>query len=661
MTRKTLVFVCAVLSALTVAPASFAQSDVPWMPPAIAATCERLAQSHERTLRAAAAGPMRTAPLDANALATCFATRSARDGAWLSTARDVTLAPGDRLRPASGIRVLYFISPDGSTITAGEDVLGPFARIRDEQRFFIDDFDRDGRADALFTTTDRSSPAALFSVRSGAIVRASVLSGFESAVADDVDSDGRADLVAEVRFNVPAECTAGPAIDFAEPILRWVALADGARFVTDSDGAKAFVRAQCPSRPTVFVPTTASSSWSLEAQLRPMLRRVACARVWGASPADIAAQLPRRWPSQLQCLPRERIVAFANDVRPPLVLAALPNAVATTPAPRGQDAGRAPFEPGQPVLAQFTLDAATPALRTHCARRAQRVTAFIRSFRGTLAFSLGWLSANSVYFDDMARCHLAGSDAWVDDVSLERAWIDGAIALRGSTRVEFVGRSGRVTSGAKTHVASDGPHRVRWRVIGAFDFDHDGSSEGIVSDRDAYEREARVAVLSARSGAIELYAPSLAVPPAEAVADVDDDGQWDLVYNARAPYPTTVDPPTYARLPTLSLVAHGLPDGTFSLDDAVAREVAERQCSNMPRRFIALDSPTTPYEVPYIESVDAVACARLRGATAEQIVQQIIAELATNDSVTPGDAEALMLQAVWKPPFRLAAAPPRRP
>jgi hypothetical protein len=91
-------------------------------------------------------------------------------------------------------------------LSASAAVLGSYAQMSATQQQRVADCDNDGRPELLLSSTNPAEPSVLLTVRDNSIVRSSLLSEFEHAVFDDVDSDGRADLVEPIRFTLPAEC-----------------------------------------------------------------------------------------------------------------------------------------------------------------------------------------------------------------------------------------------------------------------------------------------------------------------------------------------------------------------------------------------------------------------------------------------------------------------
>lgn len=140
------------------------------------------------------------------------------------------------------------------------------------------------------------------------------------------------------------------------------------------------------------------------------------------------------------------------------------------------------------------------------------------------------------------------------------------------------------------------------------DFDHDARPEALVlhwESVDNAHRDPKVVIWTSRSpGALRRYAP--AVPYfAFAIFDLDHDGRPDLAFN---PYAKSVTEPSVyvANFPrhTLvdwSLLAHALPDGTFSTNDDVATGYAKKLCP-VPIRQLPQERDDWPY---------AIHCAKL--------------------------------------------------
>lgn len=106
----------------------------------------------------------------------------------------------------------------------------------------------------------------------------------------DVDADGRLDLV-YFPYRARGESVFGFALDTSEAKLAFLAhaLPDGS-FATDDAAARAFAQRACPIAPSGLVLGDGTKD--------PFAvgRRVACARVWGVTPADLARPLKESCP-----------------------------------------------------------------------------------------------------------------------------------------------------------------------------------------------------------------------------------------------------------------------------------------------------------------------------------------------------------------------------
>lgn len=151
-----------------------------------------------------------------------------------------------------------------------------------------------------------------------------------------------------------------------------------------------------------------------------------------------------------------------------------------------------------------------------------------------------------------------------------------------------------------------------------FDFDRDGEPELLllaeVSQTEG-STESRSWLWTFKDGAITPYAPAAGLDIA-AMDDADKDGAPDLVLmpyvgesdNNEAAFPEPVTGPSF--------LAHTLPDGSFSMTDAVAEAHAKNQCPSRPEKLIVMDRkrPVQGEE----RSLRNVVCARVWGASAEE-------------------------------------------
>lgn len=163
---------------------------------------------------------------------------------------------------------------------------------------------------------------------------------------------------------------------------------------------------------------------------------------------------------------------------------------------------------------------------------------------------------------------------------------------------------------------------TRFVAFSGFDWDHDGESEVFlrfeendqgVEDAPTGSRCGRV--WSFRGGAIVPYAPAGSYK-LERMEDVDHDGRPDLTthgaYVGALVYGDTPPPINDERGP--ELVLHSVADGTFSLTDAAAVAGTRARCA-------ALEADTS-----YGLNLGRVACARMHGRTAAQVLAAVRAE-----------------------------------
>lgn len=180
----------------------------------------------------------------------------------------------------------------------------------------------------------------------------------------------------------------------------------------------------------------------------------------------------------------------------------------------------------------------------------------------------------------------------------------------GAARAEYVS-NGVVTKGSL----------IAWRSLGdvrGFDYDGDGEAELLVEGRSAERWAAwldglKVApfgfalVLRADAGAIGPLA-STAGMSALGFDDVDGDGRPDLVVT---PLLTGRDGDVSSwTFEGPKTVAHSLPGGAFSTDDAVAADVRRRACAKS----------ATLERAHAVELFAAAVCARVHGAPVAEVV-----------------------------------------
>jgi hypothetical protein len=154
------------------------------------------------------------------------------------------------------------------------------------------------------------------------------------------------------------------------------------------------------------------------------------------------------------------------------------------------------------------------------------------------------------------------------------------------------------------------------------DYDGDGHAELLLTTEDrAHEHfERDNYILSVSGDRVRTY-PALEGVDIERIEDVDEDGLPDVVSIAvHYPgewcfemdlIPVGVPPVLY----------HARPDGSFSFTDEVARAFLREQCPTLPTKLVVphdRDSPSWD-----MRARQAIACARMWGASKEAVVEQI--------------------------------------
>jgi hypothetical protein len=190
-----------------------------------------------------------------------------------------------------------------------------------------------------------------------------------------------------------------------------------------------------------------------------------------------------------------------------------------------------------------------------------------------------------------------------------------------------------------------------------FDFDGDGEDEILLRLARAPGGKERVVaghLWSFSGGSIGRYARAPDVD-VEALRDVDLDGRPDLETFAPWQAPSRLGspcaPPVY-RVHGPLLVAHARPDGTFVLDDDVATMVAQTSCAGALAPFAIAPSTTAPPDG--VRIVTSLACARLRGATSDELRSVIDASCVPTDDDACARTPACDDARVWR---RFADAP----
>jgi hypothetical protein len=159
------------------------------------------------------------------------------------------------------------------------------------------------------------------------------------------------------------------------------------------------------------------------------------------------------------------------------------------------------------------------------------------------------------------------------------------------------------------------PDMPQGELIEAFDWDGDGCPEIVVVT------DGELAIWTYREGRTERYAPSETLT-FDGVEDVDSDGRPDLVDHRFTRERPDCLRTNQARIGGPIVVLHSMIDGTFAENDEVARAHLLRQCPNPPKRLLVGKAGTLDPD----RSLRNIACARLWGATGEQVEAQVLRE-----------------------------------
>lgn len=189
------------------------------------------------------------------------------------------------------------------------------------------DYDGDGVPELIMQISGRYhegeafASGRIYTLKRGAIARYAPAKGLDFEAARDVDGDGRPDLVVYGPYSSVAEsCGSGFSYRVAGPQLLAHARPDGT-FSLNDDVAQQAARKECPEKPARIVPKGSG------ADTRVSAHNVACARIWGASAADvqkrIAAECKRAKSSDMcppnDCYEADLLKRWAA-AEPPLVL-----------------------------------------------------------------------------------------------------------------------------------------------------------------------------------------------------------------------------------------------------------------------------------------------------------------------------------------------------
>jgi len=224
-----------------------------------------------------------------------------------------------------------------------------------------------------------------------------------------------------------------------------------------------------------------------------------------------------------------------------------------------------------------------------------------------------------------AKCFSTGTYAWM--VRADRG--DAGSSIRQT--VLFAGPDG--ARGRSTSTVAD----VEWppvlgRRAAMFDFDGDGVPEFfslVTKDVRTFTPASRIFV-TYKKGAIAPY-PTGGAFLVDGLHDVDRDGRPDLRVSFDLGKRTTCAPTDEGRV-EVELIARSLPDGKFSLTDPAALGYAVKRCRAMPTPDQLFTRAADPAQRDL--SISAIACARMRGKSAEAVIADLNAACAPNADAT---------------------------
>ena len=318
---------------VAVAPAAAPTVAAAVLPPAVSAPLCRSALPFTPTPEATPVAPPPTDPVVVRACALAVATARGRllprmasldaqtrgavldpvtrcyaagAGAWAFAVEQVTAHPSEHVVGRDftvDVRPIY-LRPDGHSLRAAVTRRvaagrSPFRHDVAHQDFGVFDWDGDGRGELYFREVHDQSEGHndvarldrgwTFTAR-GAEVREFVPEAARSTAIRDVDGDGRPDAVLRSPWVNVGPCGL-PDADYPGPLGVLHSRPDGS-FSPDDATAQAFIAHQCRERPTtLFAPIVDAEENDVPSNDPP--HRVACARWWGRSAADVADEIAR--------------------------------------------------------------------------------------------------------------------------------------------------------------------------------------------------------------------------------------------------------------------------------------------------------------------------------------------------------------------------------
>jgi hypothetical protein len=259
---------------------------------------------------------------------------------------------------------------------------------------------------------------------------------------------------------------------------------------------------------------------------------------------------------------------------------------------------------------------------------------------------------------ELGRCHYVTGGAWVLEAGRARARtirVDGTPQRTGDIEwtVAFVkpdGTSVRSTRERGSMTVGAGEARtVAWTMF--HDLDRTGAGEaGLTTSSGDPERggvmQSRGKILAFVSDAISVYAQAQDIVPS-VVFDADGDGDPDIAASSRYRAANTCGPAVFEGPTELAILE---PDGRYSFDGAVSRELVRRACESYER------PPATFWGETGGEAPHRVACMRYWGMSATDVVRMIERDWSADGDDHCNDRRGTLAVARIDPPFRLTPA-----
>lgn len=296
--------------------------------------------------------------------------------------------------------------------------------------------------------------------------------------------------------------------------------------------------------------------------------------------------------------------------------------------------------------------AATPPEKPSCAQLSRRalahanevIAAALAEVSGERAPALGDVQAARPAF--IGKCFPAPGGAWV--VGLQAAKFDtGYSGLDLQWSLEHLSDTGAKVSVVPTAKGDDPkPDEFNYASspetyeidLAPYDYDGDGAPEIIVQFRGRYHEGEEFSygrIYTLKHGKIALFSPAKGLD-FDSAKDVDGDGRPDLVvYGPFSAVGEYCGSGFGYRVAGPPLIAHARADGSFSLNDDVARQAARKECPARPARIVEKGK-----EGDTELSARNVACARIWGVSTADLRKRITAECkpSTSSDICPPDA-----------------------